>query len=449
MPNYFENGLVSDGDPEVAFGPQPGADGSFSWSNGTRLYYANLTSNFAAARSEQTIKGFEAIAVSRTDDIEGAAAGDNSAWMSPVIASKQNAALFSDHPTIAVDDASETSPFFGSVYVCDAAFRSQEVGGFPEPIVLNSSHDGGNTWRSVQLSPSVNNTQITGRQDCQVDTDSRGNVYVVWDGVDNKTKQLSLFIAKSSNGGRSFAGPQRLITHVTPTGIVDPNTGDLTFDGFAGARDGTAPAFSIANGAPTGVGATDELVVAWEEGPTPSDTSPGPNEKADVVWSTDGGSTWSGPVSASPGADRPDFVAIGISPNGQHVDVVYDNFLQPWQSTTSTPRLFQGVVRTAAVGADGSIGSFSDLDREATGDARASSANAQDSEFLGDYNQIVSTNTFAAAVWNDARRAADCPAEDAYRQALTTSTPLPRPAPEQDCPATFGNTDIFGGVFAR
>ena len=31
-----------------------------------RLYYANLTSNFAAARSEQTIKGFEAIAVSRT-----------------------------------------------------------------------------------------------------------------------------------------------------------------------------------------------------------------------------------------------------------------------------------------------------------------------------------------------------------------------------------------------
>jgi hypothetical protein len=142
-------------------------------------------------------------------------------------------------------------------------------------------------------------------------------------------------------------------------------------------------------------------------------------------------------------------VAIGISPNGQHVDVVYDNFLQPWQSTTSTPRLFQGVVRTAAVGAGGSIGSFSDLDREATGDARASSANAQDSEFLGDYNQIVSTNTFAAAVWNDARRAADCPAEDAYRQALTTSTPLPRPAPEQDCPATFGNTDIFGGVFPR
>ncbi len=449
LPNYFENGLVSDGDPEVAFGPQPDSTGNFSWSNGTRLYYANLTSNFPAARSEQTIKGFEAIAVSRTDNLQAAAAGDNGAWLAPVIASKQNAALFSDHPTIAVDDAADTSPFFGSVYVCDAAFRSQEIGGFPEPIVLNSSHDGGDTWRSVQLSPSVNNSRITGRQDCQVDTDSQGNVYVFWDGIDNKTKQLSLFMAKSANGGRSFPGPQRVVTHVTQTGLVDPNTGDLTFDGFAGARDGLAPAISIANGAPTGAGASDEIVLAWTQGPTPSDTNPGPNEKALVLWSTDGGNTWNGPVTASPAGDRPDFVAIGISPNGRHVDLVYDNFLQPWQSTTASPRLFQGVVRTASVGADGSIGAFSDLDREATGDARSSSANALDSEFLGDYNQIVSTNAFAAAVWNDARNGADCPAIDAYRQALTTSTPLPTPAPQQDCPPTFGNTDIFGGVFPR
>src|SRR5436309_10354887 len=67
LPWYAENGLASDGDPAVAFGPRPGA-GGFSWANGSRLYYANLTANVGATRSEQAFKGFEAIGVSRTDN---------------------------------------------------------------------------------------------------------------------------------------------------------------------------------------------------------------------------------------------------------------------------------------------------------------------------------------------------------------------------------------------
>jgi hypothetical protein len=81
LPWYYENGLVSDGDPAVAFGPRPGANGTFSWANGSRLYYANLTSNFGATRDEAAFKGFEAIAVSRTDNVQAAAAGTKSAWM--------------------------------------------------------------------------------------------------------------------------------------------------------------------------------------------------------------------------------------------------------------------------------------------------------------------------------------------------------------------------------
>jgi hypothetical protein len=51
------------------------------------------------------------------------------------------------------------------------------------------------------------------------------------------------------------------------------------------------------------------------------------------------------------------------------------------------------------------------------------------------------------AVWNDGRNAADCPEIDAFRDSELTSSPLSPPAPPTDCPATFGNTDIFGGNY--
>jgi hypothetical protein len=458
LPRYHESGLVADGDPAVAFGPKPGPNG-FHWSNGWRLYYANLTSNFASDRAEFTIKGFEAIAVSRLDDVNLAAAmaGVSSAWKAPVIASKQNAALFSDHEQIAVDDA-ESSPFFGNAYVCDAAFRSQEISpnSLPEPIQLNVSSDGGDTWRSRQLTAAVNNIVIGGRQDCQVDTDSHGVVYVFWDGTDTQTRQLAIFMIRSFDGGKTFERPARVVTLVTPTGIFDPNSGSRTMDGIGGARDGVTPSISVTNGAPTGAGAPDWITLTYANGPTPSDVNPGPNETA-PVWlgkPTPAGVNWTGPVQGAVASDRPLFPALAISPDGRDVYLTYDSFLQPWQSTTANPRPMQGVVRHADVSAGGALGAFTDLHRGLIGDARGSSQNNLDAGFLGDYNYAFATNAFGVAVWNDVRAAADCPAIDVYRQALydfltgASATEPTRPAPNNVCPATFGNTDIFGGSYA-
>jgi hypothetical protein len=450
LPRYFENNLISDGDPAVGFGPLRGPDGAFSWDNGWRLYYANITSSLGPS----PLKGFEGVGVSRLDsaDYARAQAGDNTAWKAPVIVTKQNAALFSDHEMLAVDDAA-SSPFFGNVYVCDAAFRSQEIGGFPEPIVVNSSSDGGDTWITRQVSPAVNNKQIGGRQDCAVNTDSHGTLYVFWDGIDPRTRTLAIYMIRSFDGGTSFERPARVVTHIESAGILDA-IGDLTFDGQAGARDGSFPTVDIANGAPSGANASDEILLAWTQGPTPSDTSPGPNERVQVMWSTNAGTTWNTAAAASPPGDRPDFPAIAISPDGTDAYLTYMAFLQPWQSTTVNPRLFQGVVRHADVNpGTGAIDAWTDLHRAPVGDARGSSANALIDEFLGDYNYVFATNDYAVATWNDARSAADCPAIDAYRQAVVDGTAAGdetdpgRPAPQQDCPATFGNTDIFGGSY--
>src|ERR1043166_6856329 len=169
LPRYFENGLVSDGDPAVAFGPAPAA-GGFSWDNGSRLYYANLTSG-------PGIKGAEAIGVSRTDDVQAAAADDKDAWMPPVIASHQSSATFADKEQIWADNAS-SSPDFGNVYVCWENF----VGNGAGALYVARSTNGGDTWSEKQVTPAhAVPPKLWGQSGCTIRTDSEGNVYVFYE----------------------------------------------------------------------------------------------------------------------------------------------------------------------------------------------------------------------------------------------------------------------------
>ena len=91
----------------------------------------------------------------------------------------------------------------------------------------------------------------------------------------------------------------------------------------------------------------------------------------------------------------------------------------------------------------GATGSFTPANRGESGDPRGSSANALTDEFLGDYVYAAATSTYGVAVWNDARNAADCPAIDAYRQALQNGAAATAPDVQQVCPLNFGNSDIF------
>jgi hypothetical protein len=460
LPKYFENGLVSDGDPAVAFGPKPDSSGNFSWANGSRLYYANLTANFAATRDEATFKGFEAIAVSRIDGtpaLTPAIVADQRNWLAPVIVSKQSSTTFSDKEQIWADNAA-SSLFFGNVYACWASFRGQEQGlVVPQALIVATSNDGGNTWTQKQVT-SASNTPFNpkqgfGRSGCTIRTDSDGVVYVLANQFAVGTPgQGSHILIKSFNGGHTWTRPTNIGLAVDTCFLAQFDGAGFrcVMDGVAGARDdlASAPSIDIANGAPTGADATDEIVRTWVDG------RDGVNhEPVFVSFSTNGGATWSAPAAAGDPGDRGFYSAIAIAPDGSDAYLVYNAFTTPLRNDTTSARGLVGVVKHADIGAGGAFGAWTTLHRGAVGDPRGSSQNNLWLEFLGDYVYAVATRSYGAAVWNDARNEAVCPAINAWRaaaqEAIANGTTVPTPpAVQQVCPATFGNSDIFGGSYA-
>jgi hypothetical protein len=476
LPGYFEAGMVSGGDPAVAFGPVF-RNGGFSWGNGSRLYYANLASNFPG---RQGFNEFEAVAVSRVDGpastgLTRSIVSDQRNWRAPVIVSKQNSALFSDKEQVWADNAS-SSPFFGHAYVCYAAFRG--VPGFSQPLVVATSANGGDTWTNHQITPAANNTSSRngfGRSGCTIRTDSHGVAYVFayqfGAGLPGQGLQL---MSKSVDGGAHWTRARPIFPATDLCNGFEPSIGRCVEDGIGGARDdlGPDPSVDIANGAPTGGDATNQIIDSWADGRDGLN-----HEHVLFAASTNGGATWTAPRAIETAGDRGYYAAPAISPNGTDAWVVYNAFTTPFRNDTTSRRNLVGVVKHADIAADGSVGAFTPIHRSPGGDPRGSSQNNLAAEFLGDYVYAAATRTYGAAVWNDVRNAADCAAIDAYRlalhnQAVATGAPVadpeePRgeedavhhanktqepdavaPPVQQVCAGTFGNSDIFGGTYA-
>ena len=447
VPNYYENGLRSRSDPGVAFGPAP-VNGTFSWDNGSRLYVSTLATNLTDTIIKHGgVNSTFAITVSHIDDVTEERIQDQANWSKPYfVPAHVDASAGLDKEQIWADNAS-SSPFFGNVYLCYSNFNSFSHGNsFPLKPMVATSTDGGLTWKAHQVAPPHANRTHGAYDACTVRTDSQGMVYAFFTHFSGESLEGSETLIKSSDGGATWGKPRDVIPITDPCFNVDPVSFRCVGDGIAGARIdlSAGPSFDIANGAPTGEDATDEIVGAWSDG------SLGLNNEATMIsYSTDGGDTWSSPEAVSDQGDRSMFSAPALSPDGATLYVVYMANLAPFQKTTASPRPERGVLRMATIGSDGVPTGWTTLYDGPTGDARGTSqGRILYNEFLGDYVYAIGTRTYGAGVWTDTRRTKDCPAMDDWRQQSHDAGHLvfPAPWPLGDCPANFGNNDIFSAT---
>jgi hypothetical protein len=446
IPNYFENGLRSRSDPGVAFGPVP-KNGTFSYANGTRLYYATLATNLTDTKIQRGgINSTTAITVSHIDNLTQARVADQSNWSKPYFVPANIAATAGlDKEQVWADNAA-SSPFFGNVYVCYDDFHSLSRGNnFPLFPSVAVSTDGGLTWKAHHVAPPNAVKTLDG---CTVRTDSHGNVYAFFTHFSTTSNDGAQTMVTSSNGGTTWGRPVDFMQMNASCFFFDPVAGRCNSEGPAGARNDlmAMPSVDIANGAPTGTDATNEIVDAWSDGRN------GLNHEVSLLsFSTDNGQTWSTPQTVSAPGDRALFTAPGIAPDGSHVYVAYNAFTTPFATTTGSPRLIHGVLRSAAIGAGGAPTGWTTEFTGASGDARGTAqGRILYNEFLGDYVYAIGARTYGAGVWTDAPNTADCPAMDAWRQASFNAghRVFPAPWPLGDCPANWGNSDISSATTA-
>jgi BNR/Asp-box repeat len=116
-----------------------------------------------------------------------------------------------DKEALAVDN-SLSSPFNGNVYICWARFTGSQ-----NHLGVMYSRDHGETWdaaRFVGPQRDVNNMQ-----GCNLAVEPDGDVYVGYRTFDNNSSNANsndsaIFVARSTDGGASFAAPARVATFV-------------------------------------------------------------------------------------------------------------------------------------------------------------------------------------------------------------------------------------------
>ena len=432
QPSWQGKGVISDGDPVIAFGPKPDGHGGFSYADGARAYYSSLASIAG-------LKGFEFVIVSYSDD-------NGRTWSAPVLGTtKASSTDFNDKNWIAVD-GSPASPFFGTVYLSWTEFRSATFSGYGnEPVMVARSTDGGSSFGAPnQLSPAGNNGTGNGRQGTSVDVGPDGTVYVAFE------QGFSQVVAVSRDGGRKWTRP---ITIGPVVDIADP---------IPGANFRTDSFVTIAADPRTG---SSTLYASWS-------TRTASGGRIVVATSTNRGKTWSAPHQVSGSEGYAFFQGMDVAPDGR-VDLAYQALtaVDPDTFGTGNASIDAYAVSKPASGTWSTPVKISSK----SSDPAVSAQNNLERQFWGDYNVLVSGPDGAWFIFTDSRKGVGCDAVDAYQTYLSDNglvihedrdehdghqdkavdladpDPSVKPAPAVDCPShfrkTFGNTDAFVSYF--
>jgi hypothetical protein len=250
-------------DPWVAFGPN------------NRAYYSSLLFNQTSPDN--------AIGVNRSTD-------GGATWSAPVLLSRTTSD-FNDKDAIAVD-MFPSSPFFGNVY---AAWDINVGGGSdtaPQRMVVARSSDGGSTFQEpVVLRGGGGNIGAIP----QIGPD--GTVYLVWSGGGVNSSVFKILFAKSRDGGVTW-GPNLRLGKMRSSGVDNVRSGEIL------------PSFAVdpING---------DLYIAWQDHRWTG------VDQATLIFSRDGGETWSSPARVSDGPDDAPAFTVAVAAAGGRAAVSY------------------------------------------------------------------------------------------------------------------------------
>ena len=337
------------------------------YANGSRLYYANLTS---ALPGTAPFKGAEAIAVSHTDNVGRRGRRQQRRVERPRdrqppdlgAVLRQGAGVGRQRRSRARSSATSTSATPPSAATATAPPTSRST--------CSRRATAATTWTQHQVTPATNNTHSRngfGRSGCTVRTDSRGVVYVFdfqfgFSPTTAAAGQIQMI--RSLDGGAHWQRPVNIFTAFDTCNAFEPSIGRCVEDGVGGARSDLSPAPSvdIANGAPTGADASNRIVLSWVDGRDGLN-----HEHVMFSTSTSGGSQWTAPRQVELGGDRGYYSAPAISPNGTDVWLVYNAFEEPFKNSAigaGNDRPLIGQVLHATVGS-GAVGAFASAHRGA------------------------------------------------------------------------------------